>query len=109
MEHDPALTTPAPPLAPDATPHGAGTYLPVPETRRSGPALCLSGGGFRATIFHLGALRRLNELGALPRLEVITSVSGGSITNGMLATGWSRLTPGADGSFTNFEEEVARP
>jgi len=37
----------------------------VPELdhtdRREGIGLCLSGGGFRATLFHLGALRRLNE------------------------------------------------
>jgi NTE family protein len=59
-------------------------------------------------LFHLGALRRLNELGVLRRLSVITSVSGGSITNGVLATRWSRLAAGADGVFTNFDEHVAR-
>jgi NTE family protein len=48
-------------------------------THRKGIALCLSGGGFRATLFHLGALRRLNELCVLGRLDAITSVSGGSI------------------------------
>ena len=42
-------------------------------------ALCLSGGGFRAALFHLGALRRLNELGILSRVDTIASVSGGSI------------------------------
>ena len=30
---------------------------------RSGKALCLSGGGYRAAIFHLGALLRLHQLG----------------------------------------------
>jgi len=67
-----------------------------------GPALCLSGGGFRATLFHLGALIRLNEMGVLSRVGVITSVSGGSILNGALAARWSQLTPDADGVFTNF-------
>ncbi|HZY88803.1 MAG TPA: patatin-like phospholipase family protein [Gemmataceae bacterium] len=71
-------------------------------------ALCLSGGGFRATLFHLGALRRLNELGVLARVEVISSVSGGSILNGVLATRWSRLTPCPRGCFTNFDDLVAR-
>lgn len=33
-----------------------------------GVGLCLSGGGDRAMVFHLGALRRLNEAGWLPRL-----------------------------------------
>jgi NTE family protein len=35
--------------------HVRADYLPA--ARRSGVALCLSGGGFRATLFHLGALR----------------------------------------------------
>jgi NTE family protein len=75
----------------------------------AGPALCLSGGGFRATLFHLGAVRRLNELGVLARLAVVASVSGGSILNGVLATRWSRLRPGGEGAFTNFDDEMAGP
>lgn len=47
--------------------------------RRDGTALCLSGGGFRAALFHLGALRRLNELGMLGQLKTVSAVSGGSI------------------------------
>jgi NTE family protein len=43
---------------------------------RPGVALCLSGGGYRAMIFHLGVLWRLNELGYLARLDRISSVSG---------------------------------
>jgi len=38
----------------------AARYLPRPKSERRGVALCLSGGGFRAALFHLGALRRLN-------------------------------------------------
>lgn len=72
-------------------------------------ALCLSGGGFRATLFHLGAVRRLNEFGMLSRIDVLTSVSGGSILNGVLATRWSRLTIDAGGVITDFEEEIAEP
>src|SRR5262245_16367781 len=67
-------------------------------------ALCLSGGGFRALLFHVGVLRRLNEFGMLSRLSVISSVSGGSILNGVLATRWSKLSLGPDGVFTNFNE-----
>lgn len=58
---------------------------------RPGRALALSGGGFRATLFHIGTLIRLNELGHLAKLERISSVSGGSITAGMLACRWERL------------------
>jgi len=42
-------------------------------------ALALSGGGFRAAIFHLGVIRRLEELGIMKDVDVISSVSGGSI------------------------------
>lgn len=41
--------------------------------------LALSGGGFRASLFHIGVLARLAELDALRHIEVISCVSGGSI------------------------------
>lgn len=41
--------------------------------------LALSGGGFRASLFHIGVLARLAERGALHRVEVLSCVSGGSI------------------------------
>src|SRR3712207_5709613 len=53
---------------------------------RDGLALCLSGGGYRAALFHLGALRRLDEVGLLAKASMISSVSGGSIVSGLLAT-----------------------
>ena len=62
-----------------------------------GVALCLSGGGSRAMLFHAGALLRLNELGLLPRLARISSVSGGSIAAGALAVAWRDLGFDADG------------
>ncbi len=57
----------------------------VAPKERKGLALCLSGGGFRAALFHLGALRRLNELGILSGVDTITGVSGGSILAAHLA------------------------
>src|SRR6266699_6318861 len=71
-----------------------------------GLALCLSGGGYRAMLFHLGALWRLNELGYLPRLARISSVSGGSITAGVLGLHWSKLGFDATGVAKNFDAEV---
>ena len=41
--------------------------------------LALSGGGFRASIFHLGVIRRLEELGIMKCVHTISAVSGGSI------------------------------
>jgi Patatin-like phospholipase len=42
--------------------------------------LALSGGGFRASLFHLGVIRRLRAEDRLRELDCIASVSGGSIT-----------------------------
>jgi NTE family protein len=53
-------------------------------------ALCLSGGGFRAALFHLGAVRRLYELGILQRVKTIASVSGGSLLAAHLARHWEQ-------------------
>ena len=79
---------------------------PVP----SGIALCLSGGGYRAMVFHLGALWRLNELGYLPKLARISSVSGGSITAGMLGLKWARLQFDAGAGVSPvFVQEVVDP
>jgi predicted acylesterase/phospholipase RssA len=50
-----------------------------PKTDRKGIALCFSGGGFRASLFHLGSLRRLNEVGLLSQVNTITSVSGSAV------------------------------
>lgn len=41
--------------------------------------LALSGGGFRASLYHLGVLARLAELDLLRHVEVLSCVSGGSI------------------------------
>ena len=41
--------------------------------------LDLSGGGFRASFYHIGVLARMAELGMLKRLESIFTVSGVSI------------------------------
>ncbi|MEA3210545.1 MAG: hypothetical protein QOE70_3602 [Chthoniobacter sp.] len=41
--------------------------------------LALSGGGFRASLFHIGVLARLAELDVLRSVEVLSCVSGGSI------------------------------
>jgi predicted acylesterase/phospholipase RssA len=68
-----------------------------PNKSREGWALCLSGGVFRAALFHLRALRRLNEVGHLVTLQTFSSVSGGSIINGLLAKTWSGLARAKDG------------
>jgi len=92
----------------EPTTHARQEYLPKPKPERKGVALCLSGGGFRAALFHLGALRRLNELGILSLIDMISSVSGGSIIAAHLA---SRLQPWPNrtAAFPNWDENVAAP
>lgn len=46
---------------------------------RGKPGLALSGGGFRASLYHLGVLARLAEMDVLRGIEVLSTVSGGSI------------------------------
>ncbi len=73
-----------------------------------GIALCLSGGGYRAMLFHVGALIRLNELGQLPRVDRVSSVSGGSITAGVLGLKWKNLDF-QNGISSRFQAEVVDP
>lgn len=70
--------------------------------------LALSGGGFRATLFSLGSLWRLNDAGLLGKLDRITSVSGGSILLGVLAHRWRELQFD-NGRAGNFSELVGEP
>ena len=84
----------------------------IPEKRRGvypGVALCLSGGGYRAMLFHAGALWRLNETGHLARLDRVSSVSGGSITAAVLGLHWKELELDNFGIARNFAEIVVRP
>jgi NTE family protein len=76
---------------------------------QDGVALCLSGGGYRAMLFHLGSLWRLNELGQLPVLDRISSVSGGSIVAGALGLAWSKLDFDVAGVAQAFDAQVVEP
>ena len=97
----------------DTSPVTPESIEPVSDLARAekpgvqpGIALCLSGGGYRAMIFHLGALWRLNQLGYVKKLSRVSSVSGGSITAGVLGLAWKQLTFDERGVATNLEELV---
>lgn len=76
----------------------------------TGIGLALSGGGFRAMLFHAGALSRLNELGLLSKVVRISSVSGGSIASGFLACVWPKLGAKNDaGTFPDFQSKYVDP
>lgn len=83
---------------------GAEAVGENPESERYPLGLCLSGGGYRAMLFHAGALARLNDEGILEKIDMISSVSGGSIAAGLLAFVWPRLRF-EGGVATNFKEE----
>src|SRR2546430_8343282 len=61
--------------------------------------LALSGGGFRASLFHLGLVRFLRDAGILSQVSHITSVSGGSIFAAHLVLHWDRY----NGSPSEFD------
>src|SRR4051794_2519427 len=80
----------------------------IPPDANEGPpekgiALCLSGGGYRAMVFHVGALWRLNEAGILRKLRRVSSVSGGSITAAVLGMNWAALAFDSAGVATQFQ------
>jgi predicted acylesterase/phospholipase RssA len=66
--------------------------------------LALSGGGFRATLYHLGLVRFLRDAGILSQVTHITSVSGGSIMAAHLALNWDSYT----GSTKEFDQAASR-
>ena len=70
--------------------------------------LALSGGGFRASLFHLGGLWRLNETGKLAEIDAISGVSGGALVAAVLGTRWERLRF-HNRRANNFRDEVAEP
>ena len=97
------------PLVPPPT-TGAAGFAWDGNGLEPGIAIALSGGGFRAMLFHAGALLRLNELGLLSQAKRISSVSGGSITAGYLATRWQELgPPDTQGVFADFRAKLVDP
>lgn len=72
----------------------------------AGIGIAASGGGFRAMLFHTGAFLRLCELGILQKAKRISSVSGGSIATGFLATVWDGLE---QRGFQNFKQAFVAP
>lgn len=89
------MSDPADNAAPPASPNG--------EPERIG--LTLSGGGLRATLFHLGVVRLLFETGLLPRVRFIGGVSGGSILAMHVGLHWHRYC-GDEAAFESAAREI---
>jgi predicted acylesterase/phospholipase RssA len=75
--------------------------------------IALSGGGFRASLFHIGVLAALAEFDLLRHIEVLSCVSGGSVIGAHYALEIKRLIENATGRIDQNEyiaavENVAR-
>ena len=67
--------------------------------------LALSGGGFRATLYHLGVIRYLRDTETLQEVSDIASVSGGSILAAHLVLNWDKYT-GDEEEFASAASEI---
>ncbi|HEX3559383.1 MAG TPA: patatin-like phospholipase family protein [Pyrinomonadaceae bacterium] len=79
-----------------------GNDRAVRSTFRGKFGLGLSGGGFRASLYHIGVLARLAELDVLRHVEVLSCVSGGSILGAHYYLEVRRLLQ------TKADEEITR-
>jgi predicted acylesterase/phospholipase RssA len=70
--------------------------------------LALSGGGFRATLFHLGVIGFLQSQGLLEKVRTICSVSGGSILAAHMVTRWPEYTSNNQEDFIKAVEHLIR-
>jgi predicted acylesterase/phospholipase RssA len=76
---------------------GAATG-PALSCYRGKVGLALSGGGFRASLFHLGVLARLAEMDVLRGVDVLSTVSGGSILGAQYYLEVAKLLRGTNDS-----------
>ena len=82
-----------------------GSNATAPPSVSPRLAICLSGGGLRATFFHLGVIRFLRRHRLLDGVAEISSVSGGSILAAHLVLNWTRYI-GSDDEYNKAEREV---
>jgi NTE family protein len=62
--------------------------------------LSLSGGGYRAAAFHLGTMRKLDEMALLDKVDKMSTISGGSIAGACYSL--------RKGSFSEYEKEMRK-
>ncbi len=60
-------------------------------------------------LFHAGSLWRLNQAGLLPKLNRVSSVSGGSLTAGVLGMNWGGLAFDSNNVGQKFEDMLVKP
>ena len=82
--------------------------LDAAEIAQNDLTLCLSGGGFRAAVYHLGVARRLHERGILPQIRRISCVSGGSILGAFLLQRYPTFQ-GRSAIGLDWQEQIEKP
>ncbi|MDO9176330.1 MAG: hypothetical protein Q7V62_16100, partial [Actinomycetota bacterium] len=78
----------------------------MPASDQQHIGVCLSGGGHRASLFGLGALMYLIDADKGPDIAAVSSVSGGSLTNGWVALQTDLTTVRPD-EFTELASTLA--
>ena len=71
------------PELPDRLDPQPAPAVPPCGSRREKLGLALAGGGFRASLFHVGVLRYLAQADLLRHVEVLSTVSGGSLVGAL--------------------------
>lgn len=69
--------------------------------------LALSGGGSRAAAFHCGTLKAIKDLDLLTKIDIVSTVSGGSLFGSAWAASIAQGTSSTD-FITNIEQELNR-
>ena len=85
---------------------GSGTAKTAGKKTKLNIGLALSGGGFRATLFHLGLIRFLRDAGLLTSITHLASVSGGSVMAAHLIYRWGEYTSDDDATFEKAAAEL---
>ncbi len=105
MGSDTATKPAAKPDTADKPGAGSGTARTA-EKKTLNIGLALSGGGFRATLFHLGLIRFLRDAGLLTSITHLASVSGGSVMAAHLIYRWDEYTSDDDATFEKAASEL---
>ena len=88
--------------------HGPHWDEPSPTPKAPPLAISISGGGPRAALSGLGVMRFLADAGLLEQVRYSSSVSGGSVANGLLAKNWPALKASCFAR-TTFDKKVIKP
>jgi len=103
---DSATESAAKPDAADKPGAGSGTARTAEKKTKLNIGLALSGGGFRATLFHLGLIRFLRDASLLTSITHLASVSGGSVMAAHLIYRWDQYTSDDDATFEKAAAEL---